>query len=88
MSQQEQSSQEKKLVKIVVNGIEHPWPKGKIDYDEVVTLDVPDYAQHPDITYSVMYEHGHSNSEGTLSKGGSVEVVDGMFFTVTRTGES
>ena len=46
---------DKKTVTIVVEGTPHEWPKEKITYTEVVTLEVPDYAQHPEITYAVKY---------------------------------
>lgn len=79
----------KKTVKIVVEGTEHEWPKGDISYAEVVTLEVPDYAQHPEITYSVRYKRGHGNKpEGTLAPGASVKVKEGMIFNVSETGQS
>jgi hypothetical protein len=66
-------------VTIVVEGTAHEWPKREITYDEVVTLEVPDYPQHPEITYSVKYKNGHGNKpEGTLAKGESVRVKDRM----------
>jgi Multiubiquitin len=83
-------SEGKKAVTIIVNGVAYDWSK-KIDitYAEVVTLDVPDYPQHPEINYSVKYKNGHGNKpEGTLSLGGSVKVKDGMVFTVSSTGQS
>lgn len=80
---------EKKTVTIIVDGTQHIWPKGEITYAEVVTLDVPDYAQHPEINYSVKYKNGHGNKpEGTLSPGGSVKVKEGMCFSVSPTGQS
>jgi len=80
---------EKKTVTIIVEGTPHEWPKGEITYAEVVTLEVPDYAQHPEITYSVKYKKGHGNKpEGTLSPGGSVKVKEGMVFSVSETGQS
>jgi Multiubiquitin len=65
-----------KTVQIIVNGTRYEWSKNDdITYAQVVTLDVPDYAQHPEITYSVKYKNGHGNKpEGTLSPGGSVKV--------------
>jgi len=79
----------KKPVTIVVEGTEHEWPKGEISYAEVVTLEVSNYAQHPEITYSVRYKRGHgSKPEGTLSPGASVKVKDGMIFNVSETGQS
>ena len=76
-------------VTIFVEGTPHQWPKGEITYDEVVTLEVPDYPQHQDITYSVKYKRGQGNKpEGTLAKGESVQVKDGMEFSVSETGQS
>lgn len=79
-----------KVITIVVEGTEHPWPKNEdISYDQVVTLEVPDYAQHTDITYSVTYRKGHGEKpEGILVKGASVKVKDGMIFNVSETGQS
>lgn len=83
-------SQEKKTVTIVVNGTPHPWPKEEISYAEVVTLAVPDYAQHPEITYSVKYKRGQgSKPEGVLLQGGEpVKIKEGMVFSVSETGQS
>lgn len=80
---------EKKLVTIIVEGSPHEWPKDEITYAEVVTLEVPDYAQHPEISYSVTYKRGHGNKpEGILSPGMSVKVKEGMIFNVSPTGQS
>lgn len=76
-------------VTIYVEGIPHQWPKGEITYDEVVTLEVPDYPQHQEITYSVKYKKGEGKKpEGTLAKGESVKVTNGMEFSVSETGQS
>ena len=78
-----------KDVTIIVEGTPHPWPKDEISYAEVVTLEVPDYAQHPEITYSVTYKRGQGNKlEGTLVPGASVKVKEGMVFNVSETGQS
>ena len=78
-----------KEVTIIVEGTPHEWPKGAITYAEVVTLEVPDYAQHPEITYAVKYKRGKGNKpEGVLVPGGSVEVKEGMIFSVSETGQS
>lgn len=80
---------QEKIVSIVVEGTEHEWPKDEISYAEVVTLEVPDYAQHPEITYSVRYKRGQGNKpEGTLAPGASVKVKGGMIFNVSETGQS
>ncbi len=83
-------AKEEKTVTIIVEGTEHQWPKnGDITYAQVVTLEVPDYPEHPEITYSVKYKNGQGNKpEGTLSQGGSVKVKDGMIFSVSETGQS
>jgi len=82
-------AQDKKNVTIIVEGTQHEWPKEEISYTEVVTLEVPDYSQHPEITYSVTYKRGHGDKpEGILSPGGSVKVKDGMTFSVSETGQS
>jgi hypothetical protein len=79
-----------KTVTIVVDGTPHEVPKKeRITYAEVVTLAYPDYAQHPEITYSVTYSRGHNDKpDGILPPGGSVKVKDGMAFNVNRTGQS
>lgn len=80
---------QKKTVTIVVEGTPHEWPKEEISYAEVVTLEVPNYAEHPEITYSVMYKRGHGNKPaGVLSPGASVKVKDEMIFNVSETGQS
>lgn len=81
--------EDKKRVTIIVEGTPHEWPRLEIKYEEVVTLEVPDYAQHPEITYSVKYKRGHGDKpEGILSPGGSVKVKEGMVFSVSPTGQS
>ena len=78
-----------KTVTIIVNAIPHEWPKGEITYKEVVTLEYPDYAQHPEITYTVIYKNGHNdNHEGVLPPGGSVKVKEGMIFRIKDAGQS
>lgn len=79
----------KKVVTIYVETVPHEWPKGDINYSEVVTLEVPDYSLHPEITYSVTYKRGNGNKpEGQLVPGGCVRVKEGMRFNVTETGQS
>jgi Xaa-Pro aminopeptidase len=81
--------EDKRTVTIIVEGTPHEWLKTEITYEEVVTLEVPDYAQHPEITYSVKYKRGHGDKpEGILSPGGSVKVKEGMIFSVSPTGQS
>lgn len=84
------NDKEPKTVTIVVEGSPHEWPKNDdISYTQVVTLEVPDYAQHPDITYAVTYRNGHGNKpEGILVAGATVKVKEGMIFSVSESGQS
>jgi hypothetical protein len=76
-------------VRITVNTTDSDEPRGRITYQRVIEIGYPDYAAHPNATYSILYERGpRPNPEGTLSKGGSVVVGEGMRFRVKRTGES
>jgi hypothetical protein len=77
-------------VTIIVEGAPHDWAKNEdITYAQVVTLEVPDYAQHQEITYAVTYKNGHGNKpEGVLVPGASVKVKEGMVFSVSETGQS
>lgn len=79
-----------KTVTIIVEATPHDWPKNAdISYAQVVTLEFPDFPQHPERTYSVTYKNGQGNKpEGVLAPGGSVKVKDGMEFNVTDTGQS
>jgi hypothetical protein len=79
---------QKKLVTIVVEGRPHEWPKDDISFVEVVTLEDPDFSQHPDRVYSVTYEYAHGEKFGKLPPGGSVKAKEGMVFYVKDTGES
>ena len=82
------SAQTKKFVAIIVEATAHQWSKDEITYAKVVTLEDPDYPQHPERVYSVTYEKAHGNKQGILSPGGSVKVKEGMVFFVKDTGES
>ena len=82
------SEHPKKSVTIIVEGTPHEWPKDEITYAQVVTLEDPQFPQHPERVYSVTYERGHGNKKGVLSPGGSVKVKEGMEFFVKDTGES
>ena len=76
-------------VTIIVNGTPYEVPKGRITYDQVVTLADPSFPQNPQLTFSVKYKRGpNEKPEGTLSPGGSVEVKKDMVFSVSPTGQS
>ncbi|MDR6809644.1 hypothetical protein J2Y45_006722 [Dyadobacter sp. BE34] len=84
-----EKEKDKKKVEIVVNGTAFEVEKSIITYAEVVTMAFPDFAQHPEMTYSVTYQRGHGEKpEGILVPGGEVKVKDEMIFYVKHTGQS
>jgi hypothetical protein len=74
-------------VKIVVNDVQHTVPKGKLSFDDLVKLAFGENANPAD-GYRISYDRGHGNASGMLKPGSSIEVVEGMDFTVTGTGLS
>jgi len=79
-----------RVIVIIVNGTPHDWPKDRITFVEVVTLDDPSFPQHPEITYSVKYKKGPAHKpEGILAPNSPpLRIKEGMVFTVTKTGQS
>jgi hypothetical protein len=75
------------LVEITVNDLAHKVPKGKISFDDLVRLAFGDGANPAD-GYRISYDRGNGHASGKLKPGGTVEVVNGMDFTVTGTGQS
>ena len=90
MSTADAAASPKQTVTIIVEGTPHEVPRNEeISYAQVVTLEVPDYPEHPEITYAVTYRNGHGDKpEGVLAPGASVKVKDGMIFNVSETGQS
>lgn len=78
---------EPKTVDIDINDTTYTVPKGKITFDELVKLAF-DSDANPADGYRISYDRGHGNASGKLKPGGSIQVVDGMDFTVTGTGQS
>jgi hypothetical protein len=79
---------DRKTVTIIINGARHEWPKDEISYEQVAKLAFPDTFD-PNTIYTIKYRNGHGHKpEGTLVKGASVKVKDGMVFTAKDTGES
>jgi hypothetical protein len=74
-------------VNITVNDVPRVVPKGKISFDDLVKLAWGENANPAD-GYRISYDRGHGHASGKLTLGGSVEVVEGMDFTVTPTGKS
>ena len=78
------SNQPDKEINIIVNGRPRKVPDRDISFDEVVGLafnPVP-----PNAFFTVTYSHG--NQGGSLLKGQTVPIRNGMKFDVTETGQS
>lgn len=74
-----------RLVTIYVNTVPHRVEKDEISFEEVVALAFPEPPAGGNLGFTVLYQRGHGNKEGTLVAGQSVKVKDGMIFDVTPT---
>lgn len=85
----EKQKEHDKEVTIIVNTREKTWNKKEISYEEVIVLAFDSYSNDENVVYTVTYAKGpDSHHEGSLVKGGSVKVKDGMIFNVTQTNKS
>ena len=57
-------------------------------YEAVVALAYPTAPAGENVEFTVMYQRGEGNKDGTLVAGQSVKVKDGMVFDVTPTDKS
>ena len=84
-----ENQKEHKEVIIIVNTREKPWDKEKISYEEVIVLAFGSYSKDENVVYTIDYSKGpKGNVEGSLTKGESVKVKNGMIFNVTKTNKS
>ena len=74
-------------VTIEINDISHTVQKGKFSFDDLVKLAFGANANPAD-GYRISYDHGHNGASAKLKPGASIQVVDGMDFTITGTGQS
>ncbi|MCC7004922.1 multiubiquitin domain-containing protein [Candidatus Nomurabacteria bacterium] len=79
---------EEKEVTIIVNAREKKWDKKEISYEEVIKLAFGEYIENENIVYTVAYSRAHGDKNGTLTKGESVKVKEGMVFNVNKTDKS
>lgn len=77
-----------KEVTIIVNAREKKWDKKEISYKEVIELAFGEYIENENIVYTVAYSKAHGDKNGTLTKGESLKVKDGMIFNVNKTDKS
>lgn len=73
---------------IYVNGREKAVSEKEISFKEVVVLAFGTYEEKETIVYTVTYSKGEDKKEGTMTKGTSVKVKEGMIFNATRTDKS
>ena len=74
-----------KQVTIFVNTTPHRVAKDEISFEEVVKLAFPTTPPGSNVGFTVLYQRGHGNKDGTLVPGQVVKVKDGMIFDVTPT---
>lgn len=74
-----------KPVTIYINTKPHTVAKDEISYEEVTKLAFPSTVLGPNDGFTVMYQRGHGNKDGSLVAGQSVKVKEGMVFDVTPT---
>jgi len=78
-----------KEVTIIVNGRPKVVTQKELTYDEVVRLAYPNPHTEPEFEYTVTYSKGEdAKKDGSLVKGGTVKVKEGMVFNVVETNKS
>lgn len=85
----ENNQGKEKTYTIYVNTREKKWTEKKISYEEVIVLAYGKYIDDEVNVYTVIYTKGEEgHHEGSLTKGKSTPVKDGMIFDVTHTNRS
>lgn len=77
-----------KEITIIVNAREKSFRGKEISFEQVVALAFGSVSSNPNIVYTVTYKKGEGNKEGTMDKGDTVRVKQGMIFNVTQTDKS
>lgn len=82
-------TQETKVVTIIVNGRPKEVPARELSYEDVVNLAFGNSPPTgPYVVITVTYSKGVDRKEGSLQKGESVKLKEGMIFDVTATDRS
>lgn len=88
-TKKEQAPEIKSEFTIIVNARKKIFHNAKISFDEVVVLAFGSVSTNPNIVYGVTYKNGpRENPEGTMDKGATVKIKNGMIFNVTQTDKS
>lgn len=86
MNENDNATGQQKAKHIFINGRPTHYDGDSISYSEVVSLANPDGIPQ-NILFSVKYT-GPNIADGSLSDGGSVNLINGMKFDVSRTNRS
>jgi len=85
MSNTNEHNHDPKQVTIYINSDPRVVDKGKISFDQIVSMAFPGLSED-EWAFTVTYERGNApHPQGILVKGKDVEVVEGMRFNVTKT---
>lgn len=77
-----------KEYKIIVNAREHIWKEKEITFDQIIILAFGSISNDPNVSYTVTFKRGHGNKEGSMVKGDSEKIKEGMIFNATQTNKS
>lgn len=89
MADEKKDKPKDKTVTIIVNGTPHEVEDKKVSFEQLADLAFdgnPPTGEN--ILITIKYSKGNSPQEGSLEAGGSVNVKDGMVFSVTATDKS
>ncbi len=84
-------SKPEKPITVIVNGTEKVLPEGTrvLTYEDVVKLAYGTYNSSESVIYTVVFSNGPvENKKGTLVKGDTARVKEGMVFNVGRSDKS
>lgn len=73
---------------LIVNSKNVLWDKKAISYEEVVKSAYGNYEYNPNIVYTISYFDDFSKTDGSLTKGEEVVIINGMVFNVSKTDKS
>lgn len=86
MNTEKQNQGQSGNIHIIINGRQHSVESDAITYSELVSLAFPSGGTQ-DALYSIMYS-GPNIADGSLAKGGSVSIKNGLKFDVSLTNRS
>lgn len=84
-----ENNKKKKEVTIIVNGKNYVVEKGKMSFEQIITLAFESYEPNPNIAYTVSYSKGPGRKpKGQMVEGDKVNIKDGMIFNASKTNRS